>query len=225
MERLTLPTASSTTLILVRHAHNRDNSGGDQARMNGGLSNPGLDQTGIEQLVLLAQQMDAWADVTDIYCSPQQRAMQTALAIPISADHPPVVRPCLREIDCGEADGVRVSEVRRRFPREWEANQRQEDPEFRWPGGESYRAFRQRCLEEITAIAGAHAGEKVVVVTHAGVIAQVVGSIFALSPARWSRFRPGNASITEVRCDGGKLTLVRFDDRSHLATASAGNAT
>lgn len=215
---------SPTTLILVRHAHNEDNSGGDHARMNGGLSNPGVSPTGREQLALLSQDLDAWAGVSAIYCSPQRRALETARAIPIAAEHPPVVRANLREIDCGEADGVRIGEVRRRFPREWEANLRQDDPDFRWPGGESYREFRQRSVAEITAIADAHAGERVVIVTHTGVISQVMGSIMGNSAACWARFRPGNASMTQLGCDGGNLRLVRFDDRRHLEPAGAGSS-
>jgi broad specificity phosphatase PhoE len=139
------------------------------------------------------------------------------------------VWPSLREIGCGGVDGWTLARVRRRFPRLWAANLARADERFRWPGGESYREFRARCLRAIRRIAAAHLGARVVVVTHAGVITQVLAAIHGIAPARWDAFRVGNASVTVVRWDRrgaaagaaeatrlAGAALVRFDDRSHL---------
>ncbi len=66
------------------------------------------------------------------------------------------------------------------------------------------------------AIVARHPGRTVAVVTHSGIISQVLGAMHGLSPAAWEPFRPGNASITEVRWDDGGGTVLRFDDRAHL---------
>src|SRR5690606_10824863 len=116
-------------------------------------------------------------------------------------------------------DGLSIAEVKRRYPGVWAANQRQDDPDFAWPGGESYRAFRERCLAEVEAIAAAHRGEQVLVVTHTGVVSQVVGFLRGASAACWECYRPGNASITEIAWDQRAGRLVRFDDRAHLDPA------
>jgi broad specificity phosphatase PhoE len=120
----------------------------------------------------------------------------------------------LREISCGELDGMALGEVQQRFPELWKANLRQDDFNFCWPGGESYRGFRKRCLETVQAIARRHRGGSVALVTHAGVITQIVGFLHGANPAEWARFRPGNTGLTEVMWESGDL--ISFDDRSHL---------
>ncbi len=126
-------------------------------------------------------------------------------------------RAARREIGCGELDGWIVEDVRQHFPTLWAANTRQEDAGFRWPGSESYRALRRRVLRALRGIAGAHPGRRVLVVTHAGAITQVLGALAGTSPAPWEAFRAGNASITELRWHAGGGALVRFDGRGHLA--------
>ena len=106
--------------------------------------------------------------------------------------------------------------MQRRYPRPWRRNLAQTDQAFCGPGGESYRAFRARCLAAIRQIAAAHPGQRVLVVTHAGVITQVVGALAGTSAARWGAFRTANANITELRWWGVGGTVMRFDARDHL---------
>ena len=125
----------------------------------------------------------------------------------------------LREIGCGAADGRTVDEVRARFPLAWERNARQDDDDFRWPGGgESYREFRDRAVAAISAIVARHPGERVAVVTHTGVITQILGALAGAPPAQWQAYRAGNASFTRLEWRRGQAQLVCFDDRDHLAT-------
>jgi broad specificity phosphatase PhoE len=123
-------------------------------------------------------------------------------------------------MDCGDADGMSIAEVQRRYPVLWRENQSQRHEEFRWPGGETYSLFRRRSLEAVWSLAADHPGERVVV-AHAGVIGQVLGAIHGLSAARWDAYRPGNASLTEVEWLGATGRLLHFDDREHLAGLSA----
>lgn len=109
-----------------------------------------------------------------------------------------------------------VGEVRRRFPGLWDANLRQDDEDFRWPGGESYREFRQRCVSAVRTIAAAHPGTSVAVITHAGFITQVVGTIAGASAACWGRSRPRNTTLTEIMWSNGSGALLRLDDGAHL---------
>jgi broad specificity phosphatase PhoE len=162
----------------------------------------------------------AGARFAGIYTSPLSRASETAaLAAPgrsiITCD-------ALREIHCGEPDGLPIEEVKSRYGALWEANLRQADEDFRWPGGESYRDFRARCTAAVRRIAAAHPGSRVLVFTHAGFISQVLGALHGVSPARWECFRPSNGSITVVDWEGDRGTLIHFDDREHLRCLEAG---
>jgi broad specificity phosphatase PhoE len=153
-----------------------------------------------------------------VYSSPSQRAAETARAIARRSALPLRFAADLREIHCGEVDGCSVGEVQQRYPEHFRENLRQNNPEFRWPGGESYQEFRERCLHRIEHIAQFHAGQRIVLVTHAGVIAQVFGAMFGASPAAWGQFRPDNASISEVNYVRSRFKLVSFNDWSHLHT-------
>jgi broad specificity phosphatase PhoE len=77
--------------------------------------------------------------------------------------------------------------------------------------------MRDRCLEAVHRIAREQPGGRVVVVTHTGVISQILGALEGLGPESWERNRPGPASITEVDWIGDTGVLIRFDDRKHLA--------
>jgi broad specificity phosphatase PhoE len=92
----------------------------------------------------------------------------------------------------------------------------QTDDEFCWPGGESYAYFRRRVLRAVHAIARRQANQRVVIVTHAGVVNQVLGWMHGQKAGRWENFRPGNASITTILKEGSSWRLETFDDRTHL---------
>jgi alpha-ribazole phosphatase/probable phosphoglycerate mutase len=155
-----------------------------------------------------------------IYSSPLSRAGDTAQALAAAGLGPLHFHEGLKEINCGEVDGMPVGRVQRAFPELWEENRRQVREDFRWPGGESYREFRNRCLAAVTRIASDHPGGHVALVTHAGVISQIMGFVAGLSAARWEAFRPGNASISEFAWRGSFGVVISFDRRDHLGSAS-----
>jgi broad specificity phosphatase PhoE len=71
-------------------------------------------------------------------------------------------------------------------------------------------------MRAVRAIARQHMGQRVLVVTHAGVINQVIGSITGASAAKWETPRPRNTSITHVLWGNSGASIVCFDDCSHL---------
>lgn len=167
-----MPTA--THLLLIRHAHTSSN-GGSTALLSGRTDLP-LSPIGWHEVTLLARRVRG-IHVDAIYSSPLRRARDTASAFDPEAPVPVQLCPELQEIDCGLLDGLPLTEVKRRFPRYWAANLRQDDGRFRWPGGETYREFRARSLSVIRRLAQAHRGQTIAVVTHAGVISQIIGAI------------------------------------------------
>jgi alpha-ribazole phosphatase/probable phosphoglycerate mutase len=177
-----------------------------------------LTELGVDQASALASRLFHEQRPSTIVSSPLQRAVCTATIVSERLSCGPVaLEPGFREIGCGDVDGWPTQRVQERYPREWDANLRQLDPDFRWPGGESYREFRDRVVGTLGRIAEQHPSQRVLVVTHAGVISQIVGYVRGDSPARWESFRPRNATITQVEWHAGKLRLVRFDDRGGSA--------
>ncbi|WP_437947696.1 histidine phosphatase family protein [Sorangium sp. So ce296] len=205
-------------LFLVRHGRTAGNRGGPATPMSGWTDTP-LDARGREEAEALGRRLARGPAFDTVYASPLSRALETAR---IAAGAWGPVRPHdgLREICCGDVDGAPIEEVKARHAALWEANLRQDDDDFRWPGGESYREFRARCLATIGAIAAAHPGQRALVVTHAGVIGQILGALHGVPAARWEPFRPGNASLTSLSWQGERGVLLRFDDREHVSAST-----
>lgn len=205
-------------MVFIRHAHTPGNGGPGYRPVLQGRTDLPLSARGREEVRLLSRRLQDSSRFDAIYSSPLRRARDTAA--PLTALHPGdlQLRPELQEIHCGSLDGMPLDEVRRRFPDVWAANLRQADDHFRWPGGESYHEFRLRCLYTVQELAARHRGA-VAVVTHAGVISQILGALMGTSPARWEPFRPGHTGLTEIEWTAGGGRVLRFDDRTHLLPA------
>lgn len=183
-----------------------------------GCHDVGLSRAGHAQSALLARRL-RHENLAALYSSRLRRAADTASEIEKHTALPVTYSELLKEISCGELEGQLLHHVRHRYREHWERNLAQQDPDFRWPGGESYSEFRARCLDGIAQIAARHSAQRVAVVTHAGVISQILGQMHGLNAARWESFRPGPASITVIDWQDGCATLVGFDDRAHLHEA------
>jgi broad specificity phosphatase PhoE len=118
-----------------------------------------------------------------------------------------------REIHCGECEGLPLSVIQRDFAKFWALNEAQTHDTFAWPGGETYSEFRARILAGLQGIATAYAGSRVALVTHAGVISQVVGVVRGRPAAAWVPDRPRPLTATEVTWhNGAPSAVLTFDD-------------
>jgi broad specificity phosphatase PhoE len=189
--------------------------------MNGGSRDPVMCGWTDLPLTLIGEQqarcLERCVRADVVYASPLRRARDTALHCAAGAEL--ICEPGLREISCGQVDGVPIREVQRVYPALWERNAAEIEDGFRWPGGESYAELRERAVSSIIAIAARHPSARVAMVTHAGVITQLLGHITRTRPARWSAFRVGNASITELAWVGDRGEILAYDARDHLPPA------
>lgn len=216
MPSTNVPPIAPVRLVLARHGNTATNESGARGCMSG-WTDVSLSPLGVQQARALETRLIQELPGVPIYASPLHRAADTARAVARATGAPLVLVDELREIHCGLVDGARIEDVRTRYPDLWLRNQRQDDEDFRWPGGESYRELRARCVRTMNRIAARHPGGAVLVVTHAGVISQLIGAIRGISAARWSCFRPDNASLSEILWTRDDGVLVRFDDQAHLA--------
>ncbi len=118
-----------------------------------------------------------------------------------------------REIHCGDVEGMPLEQLRRDFPEAWSRNEAQTQDTFAWPGGETYVEFRNRALNGLKSVARDHAGGRIAVVTHAGVISQVLGVVKGRPACVWQADRPRPLTATEVLWeDGHPRTVLSFND-------------
>ena len=190
---------------LVRHA---DAFAG--GRLCGWYDAP-LSEKGRRQIQALPDRVRRLNPAVAMYTSPLTRAWQTAIVFAEAWDLPGTAHEAWREIGCGVLDGEPIESVKRDYPELWARNLAQNDDTFAWPGGESYRGFRARVLDAMDELAKAYPGARLVVVTHAGVINQVVGTIRGYSAAAWEPNRPDPVTVTTVDWGNGIRALQTFN--------------
>ena len=196
-----------TRILLIRHA-SKDAHG----RFCGSFDVP-LSQRGREQLQSLLRKPMARPAPDALFSSTLRRAQTVAAALARAWRLQSQDAEWAREIHCGEVEGMLLDLVQRRFPELWARNEAQNEDGFAWPGGESYGDFRARIIEGLAATAAAHPSGRVAVVTHAGVISQVLGIIRRRPAAVWESDRPQPLTATEITwTNGAPSTVLSYDD-------------
>lgn len=151
----------ATTILLARHGETDWNRDG---RFQG-HADPPLNDEGRRQSKLLAEQLST-DGIAAVYSSDLRRAAETAHIVAQRLGLGVVAEPALREIDVGSWSGLTRDEVAERFPEgfaRWRQGELGHD-------GETREQLANRVVPVVEAIAQAHPGETVLVVTHGGVI-------------------------------------------------------
>ena len=210
-------TAASTAIdiLLVRHGETAWNR---ELRFQGHVDIP-LNDAGHEQARRVGLRL-AGEHVDHAFSSDLMRAQQTAAPAAQLLGLKVVTQAGLREQHFGVVEGLRGEEIRELHPRAWE-----EWLEFRedhaMPEGESARQFHARVIGALGAIAAAHAGATLLVVTHGGVLDMVWRTARGLGLNGPRQSDIPNAGINRIRlADPSKPTdieILGWADTAHLA--------
>lgn len=150
-----------TRILLARHGETEWNRIGRWQ----GHADPSLNEVGRRQAEELAESV-VGAGISAVYASDLARARETARVVADRLELPLVLDPALREADVGSWSGLTRSEIEQRFPERfalWLAGQTGHD-------GETREQLIGRVVAATHRIAAAHPGERILLVTHAGVI-------------------------------------------------------
>ena len=210
-----------TELILIRHGETDWNR---ELRFQGHVDVP-LNATGHEQARRLAERLAAEKLAVDhLVCSDLIRTQETAapslqvlfpqLRIDTLTDR------SLREQSFGIVDGKRVDDIKLEHADAWDRWLRFE-ADYGMPGGETNRQFHTRVMDAVRRIAQQYAGQKVMVVTHGGVLDMVWRTArgTGLDGPRQSDIP--NAGLNRVRVDGDAVEVLDWADVRHLADMPA----
>jgi broad specificity phosphatase PhoE len=150
------------TILLIRHGQTADNAGG---RILGHLDPP-LTAVGIAQ----AQQLAAGLrdnGLQAVWCSPLQRARQTADIVAQALGLEATTLAGLIESDRGRWEGRAIADIAREAPEQFAAFVAA-DPAFAFPGGETLAGQRDRTAAALATVAAGPL--PALVVAHAGTI-------------------------------------------------------
>jgi probable phosphoglycerate mutase len=211
--------AGACELLLVRHGESQPAREGEPVPMVDGQGDPPLDPVGEDQAERVADRLLAAGEpISAIYATTLQRTRQTAAPLASRLGLEVQIEPDLREVHLGEWEGGALF---RKNVAEGHPTALKMFAEQRWdaiPGAEDSESFAARVRRGITRIATAHPDQTVAVVTHGGVIGQVM--VDASGASRSFAFTGGdNASISHVVVVRDRWIIRRFNDTAHLDLA------
>jgi 2,3-bisphosphoglycerate-dependent phosphoglycerate mutase len=211
-----VPPPEATDVLLVRHGESGALAKDGSLALTNGQSDPPLAPGGRVEAELVGARL-AGEEIAAIYTSPLQRARETAAPLARQLELEPTIEQDLREVFMGDWEG---GLYRKKFAAQ--------DPialrmlaEQRWdviPGAEPAPEFSARIRSVLSRIAAAHAGEKIVVFTHAGFIGEALAQATGSEP--FAFIGPNNASISQLLVTADKWLIRRFNDAQHLEQRS-----
>jgi probable phosphoglycerate mutase len=200
-----------TELLFIRHGETDWNR---QQRFQGQIDVP-LNATGPAQAARVAGRLAA--DRHDaLFSSDLQRARETAAPLSAAWHLAPVALPGLREQHFGVLEGLDVPTIQARHPDLWQ-RWLEHRADYALPGGESLRRFHARVMAAVRELAAAHAGARLAVVTHGGVLDMLWRSAHGLSLDGLRACEIPNAGLNRMRWVGGELQVEVWADATHLA--------
>jgi len=189
----------ATHVCIVRHGESEWNV---EKRIQGQMDPP-LSDLGERQAQAVARRLsqERW---DAIYSSDLARARLTAEAIAQQVGLQIAVRTGLRERAFGRLEGILHIDARAKYP-DWDA------PEL---GRETEEALSERARSAFEEIVSTHPGQRVLVVTHGGLIRQFLGSI-DLDGMAEPVTEVRNTSVTRLEW-GSPCRLLICNDIDHL---------
>jgi broad specificity phosphatase PhoE len=188
-----------TIFYLFRHGETDWNK---EKRFMGQTDIP-LNDIGKEQAKNLAKRVKELG-LVDLYSSDLLRAKETAELIVSQLPYKLDVKydSRLREINGGLCEGLRVSEMKHRFPSWWKENER-DSYTTRFPEGENFYDLVHRVTKTLEEISRNYSdNQKVGIVTHGGVIIALVAYILGVPHDKRDRIILDNCGITTIELGG-----------------------
>jgi probable phosphoglycerate mutase len=199
-----------TQLLFIRHGETDWNR---QQRFQGQIDVP-LNATGHQQAARLGARLAA-APLDLLVSSDLRRARDTAAPLATAWVQTPILMPGLREQSFGVLEGLDVATIQARHPELW-ARWLDHQADFALPGGESLRAFHARVLAAVHELTGAHAGRRIAVVTHGGVLDMLWRSAHGLPLDGLRQCEIPNTGLNQLRWLNGSLLIDQWADAAHL---------
>jgi probable phosphoglycerate mutase len=198
------------TLVLVRHGETAWNVEG---RIQGHLDIP-LNPLGEAQAQAVGKRL-AREKFSSVYASDLMRALCTARPAVSEPDDTIVKDPRLRERHLGVLQGLTGHEAREMYPAAWQAF-KSRDPELPLPGGESLGEFSRRVSSFLEDMAKKHAGDRILAVTHGGVLDAAYRHALGMPLSLARDFPIYNASVNILCHDLRGWRIQSWGDISHL---------
>jgi alpha-ribazole phosphatase/probable phosphoglycerate mutase len=196
----------TTVLDLMRHG---EPVGGRKYR--GQIDDP-LSDRGWTQMREAVGEAAPW---TRIVSSPLVRCRVFAESLANRHGLPFAFDARLQEVGFGEWEGLSAAEIEAAWPGSL-ARFKADPIAARPAGAEALDAFHARVAAALEALVAAHAGEHILLIGHAGVMRMALAWALHIPLANAYRIEVASASLTRLRFDAGRASLV-FHGNSRIA--------
>lgn len=188
----------TTTLDLMRHG---EPVGGRKYR--GQIDDP-LSEKGWAEMRAAVGDAAPW---THIVSSPLARCRAFAESLAERHALPLAFDPRFAEVGFGEWEGLAAADIEARWP--GAVTRLKIDPIGARPAGaEALEAFQTRVGAALADLLRAHAGEHLLLIGHAGVTRMALAWALQIPLANAYRIEVASASLTRLRFDAGRASLV-----------------
>jgi broad specificity phosphatase PhoE len=201
-------------ILLIRHGQTAWNAGEQGGEYFRGRIDVELNALGRQQAGQVAQALRA-LDISAVYASPLQRAMDTAR--PVAQSHGLAVEPfaSLLDIDYGQWGGRSHAEVSAQWPEPY-ALWRTFPHQVQIPGGECLAAVRARVDQGIEWIVAHHDREIVALVGHQVVNKVLICALLGLDNSAFWRVRQDTGCVNRFDYDGQAFAVLTLNEVGHL---------
>lgn len=204
----------TTRIHLIRHGVTESN----RQRRYMGRSEEGLSSEGRWQARQLALR-GATLEIAALYCSPLQRARDTAEIVGQPHHLRPEAAADFTELDLSRWEGLTAAEIEARDGEAWQTWCA--DPaRLRLPGIESFAALQQRVRRGIEGLVKRHSGSTVAVVTHDGIVRIAVLECLGISLSLYRAIPIDNTGLTTLDFAAERTYLRCLNDTGHLREGS-----
>ncbi|HLX51945.1 MAG TPA: histidine phosphatase family protein [Streptosporangiaceae bacterium] len=207
------PPPGSTEFLLIRHGESERARPGEPFPVADGRADPALAPEGAVQAEQVAARLASGKPIDAIYVTSLRRTAQTAAPLAGRLGLVPIVERDLREVGLGHWEG---GTYRRMVAENGPLAQRMWAEE-RWdviPGAEPAQELTARVRGAVERMAAAHPDQRLAVFIHGGIIGQILALATGSRP--FAFVNADNGSISELVVHGGRWTVRRFNDTSHL---------
>ena len=180
-----------------------------------GTHDPALSAAGARQAAAAAAALAAMP-LKAVYASPRERTRATAELIAMPHELAVQLDPRLADMDFGRWQGLTAEEAADTTPALYEQWQRAPGG-VTAPGGEALAAVVARVREVTDELQRAHAGDAVVLVTHAVVVRLIVLDALGLDADRLWSVDASPGGLSEIEYRPGWVTVHRMNTLSHLS--------
>jgi probable phosphoglycerate mutase len=194
------------TFYLIRHAEN-DLTG---RRLPGWLPGIHLNERGLAQARALAEIL-APVKLAALYCSPLERARETAKPLAAAKGLQVRIRPDLGEVRVGRWEGESLHRLRRL--KLWGVIQ-QAPSLARFPDGESFVEAQARVVAELEALRRLHPGPRAAIacVSHSDTLKLALAHYAGIPLDLFQRLTIEPASVSVLRVSDGHIRLLQLND-------------